>query len=391
MMALTYEDIKPVFLSRLERDRQATALMASIESGSATYATATQYAARVGEILGQVLKFNAPITDISDWDIDDLIPGSLGLDHRIVTNACRAVQETMNRDAGIGIRYQEPTFDWDRVHGIVDELRDNPEFINIEETFYDQLTNFSQNVVDSSVRANASVASGAGIKTWVIRTASSKACQWCQDAAGRYNYEDVKGTGDDVWRRHENCNCTIDYVTERNGSTYRERVYSGGEASGREAENLGGDRLIDIRSSSSDRRDLSYLYEGRAGLIAHEQSVLDRVSESGSYHEFEVGYVTESDMSRISAYTHHEFALWRSKSHDILFHGDSISCNPPADMESSLMHSYEWVAHTHVDRGPLVPSPEDRRTLVAINQHSSLLLGVDGTRRVFYRDEFDGV
>ena len=229
-MGLKYEDIKPVFLSRLERDREATALMASIESGSATYATATQYAARVGEILGQVLKFNAPITDISDWDIDDLIPGSLGLDHRIVTNACRAVQETMNRDAGIGIRYQEPTFDWDRVHGIVDELRDNPEFINIEETFYDQITNFSQNVVDSSVRANASVASGAGIKTYVIRTASANACQWCQDAAGQYDYESVKNTGDPVWLRHENCNCTIDYVTERNGQRYRERVYEGQEA-----------------------------------------------------------------------------------------------------------------------------------------------------------------
>lgn len=230
-MALKFEDIKDEFLTRLRRDREATALMASIESGSATYATATQYAARVGEILGQVLKFNAPITDISDWDIDDLIPGSLGLDHRIVTNACRAVQETMNRDAGIGIRYQEPTFDWDRVHGIVDELRDNPEFINIEETFYDQITNFSQSVVDSSVRANAAVASGAGIKTWVIRTASSNACKWCRAAAGRFNYEDVKGTGNDVWRRHENCNCTIDYMTERNGSTYRERVYRGGEES----------------------------------------------------------------------------------------------------------------------------------------------------------------
>ena len=228
-MGLKFEDIKPIFLSRLERDRQASALMASIESGDATYATVTQYAARVGEILGEVLRFNAPITDISDWDIDDLIPGSLGLDHRIVTNACRAVQEALNRDAGIGIRYQEPAFDWDRVHGIVDELRDNPEFINIEKTFYDQIENFSQNVVDSSVRANAAVASSAGIKTYVIRTASANACPWCQAVAGKFDYESVKGTGDDVWRRHENCHCTIDYVTERNGSVYRERVYEGGD------------------------------------------------------------------------------------------------------------------------------------------------------------------
>lgn len=390
-MALKFEDIKGEFLARLESDRRAAALMSSIESGTATYATVTQYAERVGEALGYVLRFHAPIEDISEWDIDDLIPRSLGLDHRIVVNACRQVQEAMNRDAGVGISFQEPKFDGERAYGIVEELRSNPEFINIEETFYDQISNFSQSVVDSSVRANAAVASGAGIKTWVIRTASSGACKWCRSVAGKYNYEDVKGTGDDVWRRHENCNCTIDYVTERNGSTYRERVYEGGAEIENTVNNIENDRMIDIRSSSSDRRDLSYLYEGRAGLTAHEQSVLDRVSESGSYHEFEVGYVTENDMSRISAYTHHEFALWRSKNHDILFHGDSISCNPPADMESILMHSYEWVAHTHVDRGPLVPSPEDRRTLVAINQHSSLLLGVDGTRRVFYRDEFDGV
>ena len=282
-MALKFEDIKDEFLTRLRRDREATALMASIESGGATYATATQYAARVGEILGQVLKFNAPIKDISDWDIDDLIPGSLGLDHRIVTNACRAVQETMNRDAGIGIRYQEPTFDWDRVHGIVDELRDNPEFINIEETFYDQISNFSQSVVDSSVRANAAVASGAGIKTWVIRTASSKACKWCRAAAGRYNYEDVKGTGDDVWRRHENCNCTIDYVTERNGSTYRERVYGGGEESGREAEWYSQQEEM---FSSGDDHGLIQLSRSYFGDDTKLSSYFEQVTPLDGYEDF---------------------------------------------------------------------------------------------------------
>ena len=236
-MGLRFEDIKGEFQERLRRDRRAAALLSSIEEGTATYATVTQYAERVGEALGYVLRFHAPIEDISEWDIDNLIPGALGLDHRIVVNACRQVQETMNRDAGVGISFQEPKFDGERAYGIVEELRSNPEFINIEETFYDQISNFSQSVVDSSVRANAAVASGAGIKTWVIRTASSGACKWCRSVAGKYNYEDVKGTGDDVWRRHENCNCTIDYVTERNGSTYRERVYSGGEASGIEAEN----------------------------------------------------------------------------------------------------------------------------------------------------------
>ena len=294
----------------------------------------------------------------------------------------------MNRDAGIGIRYQEPAFDGERAYGLVEELRSNPEFTNIEETFYDQITNFSQSIVDSSVRANAEVASNAGIKTMVIRTASSKACQWCAEVAGQYDYETVKNTGNDVWRRHENCNCTIDYVTERNSRLYRERVYGGNR------ESVGGNeeyRKIDIQSSSSDRRDYSYLSEGRAGLTAHEMSILSRVPDSGEYHKFNIGYITEQDMSRLSAYTHHEMALWRSKHDEILFHGDSRTCNPPDNMQDELISKYEWIAHTHVDGGPLVPSAADRDTLKELGQKSSTLLGIDGSRLDFTENPFDQI
>ena len=223
-MALTYEDIKPLFLAELQADARAMELWTMIEDGTATYAIASEYAAHVGDALATVLRQNAPLTDISEWDIEDLIPKSLGLDHEMVTGACQRVQEALNADAGVGIRFQAPVFDKDRCYGIVAELRDNPEFINIQDTFYDQLVNFSQNVVDESIRDNARVISGAGIRSTVIRTAEFKACPWCRAVAGRYNYEDVKQTGNDVWRRHENCRCTIDFVTEENGRRYVDRV-----------------------------------------------------------------------------------------------------------------------------------------------------------------------
>lgn len=223
-MALTYEDIKPLFLAELQADARAMELWAMIEDGTATYAIASEYAAHVGDALAVVLRQNAPLEDISEWDIEDLIPRSLGLDHELVTGACQRVQEVLNADAGVGIRFQPPIFDSDRAYGIVAELRDNPEFHNIERTFYDQLVNFSQNVVDESIRDNARVLSGAGIRSTVIRVAEFRACPWCREVAGRYDYEDVKATGNDVWRRHENCRCTIDYVTEYNGSRYTQRV-----------------------------------------------------------------------------------------------------------------------------------------------------------------------
>ena len=131
----------------------------------------------------------------------------------------------MNKDAGLGIKPKEPKFDWDRVQGMITELRDHPDsFPDIEKSFWDQLCNFSQSVVDQSIRDNMQLMARAGIKTQVVRQAEFKACPWCRDIAGVYDYADVKETGNDVWRRHENCRCTIDFISERNSSLYSERV-----------------------------------------------------------------------------------------------------------------------------------------------------------------------
>ncbi len=223
-MALKYEDIKGLFLDTLAKDAKAQELLTMIDAGTGTYATASAYAARVGDCLASVLKEYAPGTSIAEWDIEDLIPKSLGLDHSIVVNACQTVQDTMNADASLGIEFIEPQFDADRAYGMVTELRNNPEFVNIADTFYDQLANFSQNVVDDSIRSNASVMNRAGVESKVVRVAEFRACPWCRAVAGTYDYDDVSEKGNDVWRRHENCRCTIDYITERNGARYVERV-----------------------------------------------------------------------------------------------------------------------------------------------------------------------
>jgi hypothetical protein len=223
-MALVFDDIKQPFLDALANDKRAQNLLGLINSGRGTYSTASAYAARVGECLARILREYAPGVDISEWNLEDLIPRSLGLDHSIVVEACETVQANLNADAGLGMRFVQPKFDNDRCWGMVAELRDNPEFTNIEATFYDQVANFSQNVVDESIRTNADVMNRAGINSKIIRVAEFRACQWCRSVSGSFDYDDVRQTGNDVWRRHENCRCTIDFVTERNGSRYTERV-----------------------------------------------------------------------------------------------------------------------------------------------------------------------
>lgn len=224
-MALTFEDIRQEFIDLVNSDKVVSDLYKKIRDGDATYATVNKLAARVGDDLGKILMRYAPTQNIDEWDLDDLIPGSLGLDHNIVTTACKQVQEKMNKDAGLGIKPKEPKFNWDRTQGIIDELRKHPDtFEDIEKSFLDQLANFSQSVVSDAIRDNMQLMARAGIKTQVIRQAEFKACQWCRDIAGVYDYAQVKDTGNDVWRRHENCRCTIDYLSERNSSLYSERV-----------------------------------------------------------------------------------------------------------------------------------------------------------------------
>lgn len=211
---MTYEDIKEPFLRALNLDRRASKLITEIEAGRGTYEMASEYAARVGDCLAKVLRRHAPVESITEWDLDNLIPPALGLDHSIVTYACEQVQTRMNANAQLGIRFQAPEFDSNRAYGLVAELRDNPEFTNIEASFYDQLANFSQNVVDDAIRDNAGLMSRAGVRSLIIRRAEYGACPWCEEVAGTYDYDEVR-RGGDVWRRHENCRCTIDFVVER--------------------------------------------------------------------------------------------------------------------------------------------------------------------------------
>lgn len=221
---LTYDDIREPLIEAIQNDRKARQLYELIQNKTGTYNTASEYAIRVGECLARTLRQNAPFESIAEWDLENLIPQALGLDHEHVVQACEQVQLALNADAGLGINYVPPIFDGNRAYGLVAELRDNPEFVNIERTFYDQLVNFSQNVVDESIRVNANVLSNAGVQSKIVRHPEVGACAWCRAVAGTYEYADVRRTRNDVWRRHENCRCTIDFMTERNGSEYRGRV-----------------------------------------------------------------------------------------------------------------------------------------------------------------------
>ena len=61
---------------------------------------------------------------------------------------------------------------------------------------------------DENIKANAAWREKAGFDCFLVRDAGGGCCPWCAAIAGRYKYADAP---DDIFRRHDNCTCTVTY------------------------------------------------------------------------------------------------------------------------------------------------------------------------------------
>lgn len=75
------------------------------------------------------------------------------------------------------------------------------------------VVNFTQSVEDDSVKKNAEFKYQSGFSPKIRRTATDKCCKWCDRLVGTYDYAVVRNTGNDVFRRHKRCRCTVEFIT----------------------------------------------------------------------------------------------------------------------------------------------------------------------------------
>lgn len=219
----TFEDIKKAFRKTVDEDAEVRKIYAEIQRAP-TYGATMRLASRIGEDLGKVLIKYAPELSVDDLELADILPKALGLDQAQVTTACKQVQEAMNKQAGLGIKYKEPKFNMDKAIGLANEYRGVTEFDSVAQKLTEQVQNFSESVVDDSIYTNASVMANAGVKAIITRTAEATACDWCEEVAGTYDYFEVKDKGNDVWRRHLGCHCDIDFSIDRGSGFITSRV-----------------------------------------------------------------------------------------------------------------------------------------------------------------------
>ncbi|HEM3629308.1 TPA: hypothetical protein U1C31_001597 [Streptococcus suis] len=186
---------------------------AELKKKKATYATANDFAIEVGNILSDALSSSVRVDKLPDGKMyyniaNRLLADTLGRNFELVSGYAGQVQEDLNRSAKIGLQVQVPEINQDRIDGLVNRLSSEDEFNKVAWLLQESIVNFTQSIVDDSIKANADFHAKAGLTPKVVRKESGNCCRWCRSVVGVYDYPNVPK---DVWRRHNRCRCTVDY------------------------------------------------------------------------------------------------------------------------------------------------------------------------------------
>lgn len=214
-------DIVPELLELLQNDfrdkfninKNITSLLKIINEGEPTYSEANDLSVETGDILAEVFQTNLSSDILPDgrmyYNIGKRTVEPMMIDNfNIISTNTIAVQEYLNKRAGLGIKAQLPLLNQDRIDGIIDRLDEAELFDDVKWVLGEPIINFSQAVVEDSIRENAEFHNKLGLKATITRTAETDACDWCKALEGKYQYPDVPK---DVYRRHEYCRCVVEY------------------------------------------------------------------------------------------------------------------------------------------------------------------------------------
>ena len=135
------------------------------------------------------------------------------------------------------------------------------------------------------------------------------------------------------------------------------------------------DLSTDLSSSKSMRVSLEAIRKGDAGLNIQRKQILNKVPNKNDFATFDRYTIRTKDLAYLSAFTGDEFALIRSKNHDIVFHGTPLHCDFTDDLKEWFMSGkLELVAHSHPNYPMIVPSADDKDFLRKIGQEKSKII-----------------
>lgn len=213
------EKIRAEFQKSCKADKYIQSVLKKIEGGTVKMEEVAllskQLGLRASQAIGTYVNAGALPDGKMYYNIaDTILTGILKDNYDIINSAVAACQKALDNQAGINIRPQQAEFPTERVQAVANAAS-IPDIT--EEVMIRRMTVPAQNITESFyndyVQTNVKFRSDAGLDCYIIRNDHGGCCEWCAKLAGKYHYpEDVPK---DVYRRHDNCGCTVTYLNGR--------------------------------------------------------------------------------------------------------------------------------------------------------------------------------
>lgn len=284
------EDVAPELLKKIEKDFREqfnkdsiiADLNKKLEKGTATHSEAYKYAGRVGTILTEAYQRNISSDALPEGKMwyniaNRVITPTMKQNYDFIAKYVDDVQENLNKKAGIGIKAVTPQLNNDRIKGIVNRISSEDNYNNISWILNAPVKTAANSIVDDSIKANSEFHAKAGMQPRIIRKTTGRCCKWCTQIAGIYEYPNVPK---DVYRRHENCDCTVEYDP---GDGKRQNVWSKQWKDIKESDKIEKRKQIVVEPDKDTRKTEYRTLIAENGLSYNESKALTDYVSSEAY------------------------------------------------------------------------------------------------------------
>ncbi|MDO5015278.1 MAG: hypothetical protein Q4E28_04935 [Clostridia bacterium] len=208
------EKIENEFKNKTSKSKILKEKMEDLKNKKVSHKDSNTFAVELGKLLSETFNDEISADILPDnkmyYNIAKrLIEPNLANNYGLVSNYSMQVQEILNKESKIRIRAVKPELNQDRINGIVNKISEYDDFKKGKWLLKEPVINFTQAVVDDTIKVNADFQYKAGLRPEIIRKEFGNCCDWCKDVVGKYNYPDVP---EDVYKRHRYCRCTVEYL-----------------------------------------------------------------------------------------------------------------------------------------------------------------------------------
>lgn len=224
------EAIQSQFDEEVKANQTIKAILKKQKQGAADYTDSLSFAKELGIALKNAIKNNISEDILPDGKMyyniaQRILEPTIKNNFDIIADQCEKTQNILNKKAKIGLQSAKIDYNEEKTRSIINYISNAESYSQREKSFLSAIVTNAKSVVDDAVRENADFHYKTGLSPKIIRTTVGKTCKWCQTMAGVYDYSKVSNTGNDVFRRHANCDCTVVY-DPGNGSKTVQNVWN---------------------------------------------------------------------------------------------------------------------------------------------------------------------